>query len=102
MIMEKRVAEILRSLHTTDARELAKAFAFEPKRSYDLACAAVARTGDLVKAAELVESGWSHEDVVIPVRLAAQVRGVVDAADECAGPSALAELAIKLVDVLDS
>ena len=34
--------------------------------------------------------------------LAAQVRGVVDAADECAGPSALAELAIKLVDVLDS
>ena len=69
MIMEKRVAEILRSLHTTDARELAKAFAFEPKRSYDLACAAVARTGDLVKAAELVESGWSHEDVVIPVRL---------------------------------
>ena len=34
--------------------------------------------------------------------LAAHVRGVVDAADERAGPSALAELAIKLVDVLDS
>ena len=56
--------------------------------------------------------GWHWSDQLAEIKatavgavnraLAAQVRGVVDAADECAGPSALAELAIKLVDVLDS
>lgn len=67
MSIAKRAAEILRTLQTIDRRDVSRAFAFEPRQAYDLATAAIDRTGSAQRAADLIDSGWSHTDLTMHV-----------------------------------
>ena len=69
MSIAKRAAEVLRTLETIDRRDVSRAFAFESRQAYDLATAAIDRTGSAQRAADLIDSGWSHTDMTMHVSI---------------------------------